>query len=444
MGFPSQRKARSTFLDAQPTAGLSSKTSGMSRDTGAAGERLLSPAFLSPSWPAANAANGIVTYIDRMIPSLRRLGHRPCVLAACHSADVLWPDVYFLYDEEYRTPLERIIDSIAFRLNSHNALRRRFAGNIIMAALRARAQNGVELLEMEETFGLAQLIKPRLAMPIVLRLHGPLFALAQCCTDSAAHGPRILREGVGIAKADAVSAVSRDILERTRTQYGLPLHDAVVIPNPAPIVPCQLRWRLADCDRSRILFVGRFDRVKGGDTVIDCMRILVRAFPNLQLWFAGPDNGLTDDEGKRWSIKEYLAQHAPEAVACVEWIGTQSQESLAEFRRQAMVTIVASRYEAFGLTVLEAMAYGCPLVATRTGGIAETVADGVNGILCPPADPSAMAAAIARLLTEPNLAATLGRRAGEDAASGYHPDTIARETARFYQRVLDGHRTRPA
>src|SRR5262249_36211395 len=131
----------------------------------------------------------------------------------------------------------------------------------------------------------------------------------------------------------------------------------------------------------------------------------------------------------------------PEATACVDWIGTQTQESLAEFRRQAIVTIVASRYETFGLAALESMAYGCPLVATRAGGIAETVADGINGLLCPPGDSGAMAGAIAQLLYNPNLAAKLGRRAAEDAATGYHPDKIARETAGFYQRVLDKHRT---
>jgi glycosyltransferase involved in cell wall biosynthesis len=416
----------------------------MSCDIAAGVERPLRPAFLSPSWPAGNAANGIVSYVDRMIPSLRRLRHEPCVLAACQSRGAVWPDVYFLRDQE-RTPLARAIDPIAFRLSSEHALRRRFAENIVRAVMRARAERGIDLLEMEETFGLAQLIKPRLAIPIVLRLHGPAFAMASWSSGSpASFSNRIRWEGAGIAKADAISAVSREILERTRVLYGLPLHNAIVIPNPAPIVPSQQRWRLADCDLSRILFVGRFDRLKGGDAVIDCMRILIRTFPEIRLWFAGPDNGFTDAAGKSWRFREYLARHAPEATACVDWIGTQTLESLGDLRRRAMVTVVASRYETFCLTALEAMAYGCPLVATRAGGIADMVADSVNGFLCPPGDPAAMAAAIARLHTDPDLAARFGEKAGEDAASNYHPDKIARQTAEFYRQVLDGHRTRPA
>ena len=339
--------------------------------------------------------------------------------------------------------MARVIDPIAFRLSSENALRRRFAENIVRAVERASAERGIDLLEMEETFGLAQLIKPRLAIPVVLRLHGPFFAIGPLSAVSpASFRNRTRQEGAGIAKADAVSAVSKDILERTRAHYGMPLHNAVVIPNPAPVVPSQERWRLAGCDQSRILFVGRFDRVKGGDVVIDCLRILVRTFPNIRLWFAGPDQGFTGEDGKCWSLREYVGHHAPETASRVDWIGTQTLESLGDLRRRAMVTMVASRYETFGVTAVEAMAYGCPLVATRAGGLEEMVADGVNGLLCPTCDPVAMAAAVTRLLTEPGLAARLGGRAGEDAASNYHPDQIARQTAGFYQQVLDGHHTR--
>jgi glycosyltransferase involved in cell wall biosynthesis len=65
--------------------------------------------------------------------------------------------------------------------------------------------------------------------------------------------------------------------------------------------------------------------------------------------------------------------------------------------------------EAFGLTVAEAMAAGCPVVATRTGATPELVADGETGVLVPPGDPGALAAAIARLADDPALRERLGR-----------------------------------
>ena len=394
-------------------------------------------AFLSPSWPPERTANGIVTYVERISGALRRLGHRTCILSAGSSCDGLGPDVYLLWDQK-RARTGRILDGIAFRLNQETAFRRRYAACLVAAAQRAVADRGVELLEMEETFGLAHLLKPRLAIPVVVRLHGPFFANAphSAVTMEDSFDTRVRLEGVGIARADAVSAVSKHILEKTRAHYGLPLAGAAVIPNPAPIVPGGERWRLGECDPSRILFVGRFDRVKGGDVVIDCLRILTRRFPDLRLWFVGPDKGFTDDRGKCWSLAEYLSQRAAEVAACVEWLGQQPPPAVDELRRKAMLTVVASRYEAFGLTALEAMAYGCPMVATNAGGISETVSDEVNGLLCRPGDAEHMAAQVARLLSDANLAARLGRRAAQDAATCYHPDAIARKTADFYRSVL--------
>jgi glycosyltransferase involved in cell wall biosynthesis len=395
-------------------------------------------AFLSPSWPPEGAPNGIVSYVDRILPSLRGLGHRPCVISACSSGDGLGPDVYPLEQEE-RPPLSRLIDKVSYRLGPDAAVRRKYAENLLAATNRAIAERGVELLEIEDTFGLAQLIRPRLPIPVVVRLHGPYFANAPpsgIAMDAAFHR-RVRHEGRGIAAADGVSSVSKELLERTRAQYGLPLDGAAVIPAPAPIVPIDQRWRQADCDPSRILFVGRFDLHKGGDVVADAWPIVARRFPDVRLWFVGAENGRICHQGKHWSLAEYVAERTPGVAERIDRLGRQPQAALDELRRRADLTIVASRYETFGLVALEAMAYGCPLVATRTGGIAETVADGINGLLCEPGNAEDMAAKIIRLLEDPNLAARLGHRAAEDACGRYHPDTIARETACFHQRVLD-------
>ena len=147
--------------------------------------------------------------------------------------------------------------------------------------------------------------------------------------------------------------------------------------------------------------------------------------------------GLTDEQGRRWTLAEYIAERAPEVAGRIDCLGRQPNASLAELRRKAFVTIVASRYENLPMVVLEAIAYGSPLAATRTGGIVEIIEDGVNGVLARPGDPDDLAAAILRLLEAPEFAAKLGRRAAEDAAPRYHPDTIARETAAFHQTVID-------
>jgi glycosyltransferase involved in cell wall biosynthesis len=403
------------------------------------GEGPLTVAFLTPAWPLGAAANGIVSYVDSVTAGLRRLGHTPCILSTHSNNSNLPSDVDWLEQQE-RSALARIRDGLTFRVNPLAALRQRYSRALVHAARHAIAERGVALLEMEEAFGLVQLVKPRLPIPVVVRLHGPHFVVGPALgvPSDATFRQRVRHEGVGIAKADAVSAPSRGILERTRAYYGLPLNGAALIPNPGPVVPPGSRWSLAECDPSRLLFVGRFDRVKGGDVVIDAFRRVAQRFPQIRLWFVGPaDEGLTDEQGRHWALAKYIAERAPDVAGRIDWLGRQLHSSLAELRRKAFVTIVGSRYENFPMVVLEAMAYGCPLAATRTGGIVDIIQDGVNGVLARPGDPDDLAAGILRLLGTPEFAVKLGRRAAEDASWRYHPDAIACETAAFHQTVLD-------
>jgi len=403
----------------------------------AVGDRALSVAFLTPAWPVDVAANGIVTYVDSIAAGMRRQGHTVCILSAyCHGSSSQ-PDIYPVKRGAV-SALAWIRDGLTIRINRSAALRERFCRALVNTARRAIAERGVQLLEMEETFGWIHDVKPHLPIPVVVRLHGPHFAngpVMRVPTDSAFHR-RVRAEGLGIAIADGVSSPSRDILDQTREFYRLPLSDAAVIPYPGPDVSPEHCWSLAECDRSRLLFVGRFDRHKGGDVVIEAFRKVAQRFPHIRLCFAGPDDGVTDDQGRYWTLAKYLEERAPDVAKRVDWLGQQPNSSLAELRRKAFATMVGSRYETFGIVVLEAMAYGCPLAATQTGGIAEIVEDGVNGVLARPGDPDDLASAILRLLEAPAFAAKLGRRAAEDATR-YHPDAIAHETALFHQSVLD-------
>jgi glycosyltransferase involved in cell wall biosynthesis len=114
----------------------------------------------------------------------------------------------------------------------------------------------------------------------------------------------------------------------------------------------------------------------------------------------------------RTGARVQLAGHRPDAAECVA---------------AADVCVVPSRWEeAFCLAAAEPLARGRPLVATRVGAIPELVRDGVTGVLIPPADPGALAAAIQRLLDAPGLAAALGQsgRAHVVASHGW-PRAVA-------------------
>jgi glycosyltransferase involved in cell wall biosynthesis len=343
-----------------------------------------------------------------------------------------------------RSLRSKLLDGFTFRINPLAALRSRDSANIVRAGRRVIAERGVELLEMEETFGLAQLVKRSLPIPIVVQIHGPFFVNGACAglLEKPGTQQRLKNEGIAISQADGITAPSQDILDRTRAYYQLPLAGAIVAPPPAPAVAHHQRWRLTDCDRNATLFVGRFDRHKGGDIVIDAFRRLAPRFPHLRLWCVGDDRGFVDDGGKEWTLREYIAAKAPEVAERIDVFGRIPTSDLERLRSRAYCTMIASRYENFPSVVLEALAFGCPTVATRTGGIPEIVEDGVNGLLCLPGDSEVLSAALGRLLSDSSLAARLGERAREDVARRYDPIRHAQRKAEFYLEVIERHSAR--
>ncbi len=112
-----------------------------------------------------------------------------------------------------------------------------------------------------------------------------------------------------------------------------------------------------------------------------------------------------------------------------------------EFVRQyarATVAVVPSVYEGFGLPVGEAMACGVPVISTTGGALPEVV--GNAGVLVPPADSSALAGAIAELLTDPKKANDLGQAGYRRVQEHFTWQKAAEKTVRAYREVIDGHR----
>ncbi len=123
-------------------------------------------------------------------------------------------------------------------------------------------------------------------------------------------------------------------------------------------------------------------------------------------------------------------------VRCVSGI---SDEELARLYGEAEVAVCPSLYEGFSLPTVEAMACGVPVVATTGGALPEVVGrDNETGLLVPPDDPGALAAAIGRLLDDPGLRARLGAAGRERVLGRYTWKVTARGTAECYQALMDG------
>jgi glycosyltransferase involved in cell wall biosynthesis len=121
-----------------------------------------------------------------------------------------------------------------------------------------------------------------------------------------------------------------------------------------------------------------------------------------------------------------------------------SDDDLAALYAEAHVAVVPSLYEGFSLPAIEAMACGVPLVATTGGALPEVVGrDGETGLLVTPDDPGALAAAIARILDDPDLADRLGRGGRERVLGRFTWRATAAGTAEQYQVALEDHRRSP-
>jgi alpha-maltose-1-phosphate synthase len=185
-----------------------------------------------------------------------------------------------------------------------------------------------------------------------------------------------------------------------------------------------------DPSRPSVVFVGRVTRQKG-------LPVLLRAAelfePGTQLVLCAgqPDTAELQAEVTR------LVDRLRATRGGVIWIpGMLAKAEVVQILSHATAFVCPSEYEPLGIVNLEAMACGCAVVASAVGGIPEVVADGVTGLLVPPGDEAALAAAVNSLIADPGRAASLGARGRERAVSEFSWSSIAAATADLYARLV--------
>jgi D-inositol-3-phosphate glycosyltransferase len=188
-------------------------------------------------------------------------------------------------------------------------------------------------------------------------------------------------------------------------------------------------------DAPVVLFVGRLQPLKGLDTLLRAVHLVRQQSPTLQVLIVGGGVGEDDPHeaeelGRLQSLAEHLAL-TPHLV----FIKAQPQETLAQYYAAADVFVIPSHYESFGLVVLEAMACGIPVVASRVGGLASTVVHERTGLLAPVGDWHAFAQAIIRILASPMVRDLYGH-AGVQRAQNYAWRRVVERNVQLYHRLL--------
>ncbi|SCF27340.1 Glycosyltransferase involved in cell wall bisynthesis [Micromonospora viridifaciens] len=281
--------------------------------------------------------------------------------------------------------------------------------------------------------GLAALAAARrTGVPVVQTYHalGTVKRRHQGAQDTSPPG-RIGHERELGRSVDRVVAQCQDeVAELVR--MGVPRSRITVVPSGvnlatfAPLGPVAER----EGNRARILTVGRLVERKGFQDVIRAIALV----PGTEcVVVGGPPAGLLETDAYAQRLRA-LAEFRGIADR-VKLIGAVPREEMGRWYRSADVLVAAPWYEPFGLTPLEAMACGVPVIGTAVGGLIDTVVPGRTGDLVPARDPEALGAAIRQLLGDRIRRFAYATAALERARTRYSWSTTADRLAEVYGEV---------
>jgi glycosyltransferase involved in cell wall biosynthesis len=199
------------------------------------------------------------------------------------------------------------------------------------------------------------------------------------------------------------SAYLRDVALR----WGLDPERVSVLPNPAPDVPAmpsrdELRGELG-VSGAVLVFAGRLGPQKALGVALDALAGL----DDVTFVVAG-------DGPERAALERRAAELGLDSR--VRFLGSVPRERVLRLFRAADASVLPSAWENFPHTVVEALAVGCPVIATAVGGVPEVVRDGENGLLVPSRDPAALRAAITRFVHDDELRVRLSAAAAASVA----------------------------
>jgi glycosyltransferase involved in cell wall biosynthesis len=255
-----------------------------------------------------------------------------------------------------------------------------------------------------------------LRRPVLLQIHAGPGDIEEFAARLGAGRVRLFGLALGAAtRVLAVSAASARAMERGFGAAGI-----AVIPNAAPAVAAEaLGEDLGELDPG-VLFLGGFQNpVKGGDLLVETLTALAGELPGTEFALAGPGE-------------------PPAALAALErghdnvsWIGWLDEAAKREALLRQPIFVLPSLSEGLPVALLEAMAWGRAIVATRIGGVPDVVEDGAEALIVPAGDPAALATALRRLAGDPELRRRLGAAARRRALALNEDEVYGRLSALY-------------
>jgi glycogen(starch) synthase len=238
-----------------------------------------------------------------------------------------------------------------------------------------------------------------------------------------------------INKADIVVAVSETSAEALRTVFGVTR--PIVVRHNMVADPIANGWKPVADGQARdqalsVTTVARLSQTKG-------LTYLLQAIARVRMTHPATQFRVHGDGELRAKLLAHAGQLGLEGSDI--FVGAFQHQELPRIMSATNIFVLPSTLEGQPLAVVEAMAYGRPIVATAVGGVPEVIEDGVNGLLCPPRDPECLAHAICALIEDPERRAQLGRAARRSYEQGpFQTATVCKNLASIYAKVLQQQR----
>ncbi len=294
-----------------------------------------------------------------------------------------------------------------------------------------------DIIHDNQTLGYGLLLAKSLGVPIVATIHHPIYIdMAASLAEVKSWLTRFRRtifysflimQGVVSRRMDRVVAVSKTSAEDAIRAFKL-RQDRVRIVHNGIDTGIFRRLDHVEKEPNSLVIVGKTeDKKKGVHLLLKAVQLL-KDDVDVKVSVVGKQG---PDDGYRTKLVRELG--IGDRVTFTGHIGA---DELAKLYSSAEIAVTASLYEGFGLPAAEAMACGTPVIATRAGALPEIVGEHGTGILVPPADPPALAAAIKRLLADKQLRQRMGDAARKRIEESFSWEGAARKTLEVYQEVL--------
>jgi glycosyltransferase involved in cell wall biosynthesis len=284
-------------------------------------------------------------------------------------------------------------------------------------------------------------------MPVVVKCHTPTHMI--WASNPMSNSKNILKmpRWVGIQdkyerrqtfSADGIVSPSYVLATYLSSRWVIHRSRFTVLPNPIDadlFCPSQIDNE----DKEEILYVGRLQHFKGVLDLAEAVKAIFEKYPKVTVRFIGMDIKAPDEFRKYGPMTSdvILSLIPREYHNRLKLTGYVSVAEMISHRRKAICTVVPGRgFESFSYTALEAMACGCPVVATHCGGPTEIIEDGVDGLLVSPGKPEELGIAIEKLLLDGELRKRIALNARAKVLKKYSIDVVVPQIVQYYERVI--------